>query len=39
MLQGALVPALAPGAVIVIAVVAFSMVGESIADRVALREQ
>lgn len=38
MLQGAMLPALAPGAIIVITVVAFSMVGEAIADRVALRE-
>ncbi|WP_326641120.1 ABC transporter permease [Streptosporangium sp. NBC_01755] len=39
LLQGAMLPALAPGAAIVITVVAFSIVGESIADRVARRER
>ncbi|MEU8247238.1 ABC transporter permease [Nonomuraea sp. NPDC048916] len=39
LLQGAMLPALAPGVAIVITVVAFSIVGESIADRVARREQ
>ncbi|MER6949179.1 ABC transporter permease [Nonomuraea sp. NPDC000554] len=39
LLQGAMLPALAPGVSIVITVVAFSTVGESIADRVARREQ
>ncbi|MEV4249770.1 ABC transporter permease [Streptosporangium canum] len=39
LLQGATLPALAPGVAIVITVVAFSMVGEAIADRVARREQ
>ncbi|MCC5581157.1 ABC transporter permease [Microtetraspora sp. AC03309] len=39
MLQGAMLPALAPGVAIVITVVAFSLVGESIADRVARREE
>ncbi|MER6808434.1 ABC transporter permease [Spirillospora sp. NPDC000708] len=39
LLQGALLPALAPGAAIVIAVVAFGIVGEGIADRVAKRER
>ncbi|WP_433225653.1 ABC transporter permease [Microtetraspora malaysiensis] len=39
LLQGAMLPALAPGVAIVITVVAFSLVGESIADRVARREQ
>ncbi|GAA2271795.1 ABC transporter permease subunit [Nonomuraea roseoviolacea subsp. roseoviolacea] len=39
LLQGAMLPALAPGAAIVITVVAFSTVGESIADRVARRER
>lgn len=39
LLQGALLPALAPGVAIVVAVVAFSIVGEGIADRVAKRER
>ncbi|MGW0587218.1 ABC transporter permease [Streptosporangium sp. NPDC002607] len=39
LLQGATLPALAPGVAIVITVVAFGIVGESIADRVARREQ
>ncbi|MGW4823687.1 ABC transporter permease [Streptomyces sp. NPDC004227] len=38
MLQGAMLPALAPSVCIVLAVVAFSLVGEGIADRVAKRE-
>ncbi|MFE7213578.1 ABC transporter permease [Streptomyces sp. NPDC057611] len=38
MLQGAMLPALAPSVCIVLAVVAFSIVGEGIADRVAKRE-
>ncbi|PJM91821.1 ABC transporter permease [Streptomyces sp. CB01373] len=38
LLQGALLPALAPSVCIVLAVVAFSIVGEGIADRVAKRE-
>jgi peptide/nickel transport system permease protein len=37
-LEGALVQALAPGVVIVIAVVAFTVVGEGVADRLARRE-
>ncbi len=37
-LEGALVQALAPGAVIVVAVVAFTVVGEGVADRLARRE-
>ncbi|MFI6846425.1 ABC transporter permease [Kitasatospora sp. NBC_00085] len=37
--QGAMLPALAPSACIVIAVVAFGIVGEGIADRVAKRER
>ncbi|WP_214322542.1 ABC transporter permease [Nonomuraea sediminis] len=39
MLQGAMLPALAPGAAVVITVVAFSVVGEGIADKVAVRER
>ncbi|WP_327583491.1 ABC transporter permease [Nonomuraea sp. NBC_00507] len=39
LLQGAMLPSLAPGVAIVVTVVAFSLVGESIADRVARREQ
>ncbi|MFF5209292.1 ABC transporter permease [Streptosporangium sp. NPDC000396] len=39
LLQGDLLPALAPGACIVVAVVAFSVVGEGFADRVAKRER
>lgn len=39
LLQGAMLPALAPGAAIVVAVVAFSIVGEGIADRIAKRER
>ncbi|MFE4414941.1 ABC transporter permease [Streptomyces sp. NPDC093064] len=38
LLQGAMLPALAPSVCIVLAVVAFSIVGEGIADRVAKRE-
>ncbi|RMI42332.1 ABC transporter permease [Actinomadura harenae] len=38
LLQGAAMPALAPGAAIVVAVVAFGVVGEGVADRVAKRE-
>ncbi|MFJ6015556.1 ABC transporter permease [Streptomyces sp. NPDC092952] len=38
-LQGAMLPALAPSACIVLAVVAFSIVGEGIADRIARRER
>jgi peptide/nickel transport system permease protein len=37
-LEGALVQALAPGVVIVVAVVAFTVVGEGVADRLARRE-
>ncbi|MFJ1754677.1 ABC transporter permease [Kitasatospora sp. NPDC088134] len=37
--QGAMMPALAPSACIVIAVVAFGIVGEGIADRLARRER
>ena len=37
-LEGALYPALAPGAVIVITVFAFTVVGEGVADRVSRRE-
>ncbi|MEV4184400.1 ABC transporter permease [Streptosporangium canum] len=39
LLQGATLPALAPGVAIVITVVAFGIVGEAIADRVAGRER
>ncbi|MEV5011055.1 ABC transporter permease [Streptomyces sp. NPDC055692] len=39
LLQGAMLPALAPSVCIVLAVVAFSIVGEGIADRVAKRER
>ncbi|MFI7443283.1 ABC transporter permease [Nonomuraea indica] len=39
LLQGAMLPALAPGAAIVITVVAFGIVGEALADRVARRER
>ncbi|WP_445529169.1 ABC transporter permease [Streptomyces cyslabdanicus] len=39
LLQGAMLPALAPSVCIVLAVVAFSIVGEGIADRVAKREE
>ncbi|MDP9867193.1 MULTISPECIES: ABC transporter permease [Streptosporangium] len=39
LLQGAALPALAPGFTIVIAVVAFGVVGEAVADRVAGRER
>lgn len=39
LLQGALLPALAPGVAIVVAVVAFGIVGEGLADRVAKRER
>ncbi|MEU0567411.1 ABC transporter permease [Nonomuraea sp. NPDC005983] len=39
LLQGAMLPALAPGAAVVITVVAFSTVGEGIADRVARRQR
>ncbi|MCX4785030.1 MULTISPECIES: ABC transporter permease [unclassified Streptomyces] len=38
-LQGAMLPALAPSACIVLAVVAFGIVGEGIADRIAKRER
>ncbi|MFE7620472.1 ABC transporter permease [Streptomyces sp. NPDC057496] len=38
-LQGAMLPALAPSACIVIAVVAFGIVGEGLADRIARRER
>lgn len=38
-LQGAMLPTLAPSACIVLAVVAFSIVGEGIADRIARRER
>ncbi|GHA89997.1 ABC transporter permease [Streptomyces termitum] len=38
-LQGAMLPALAPSACIVLAVVAFGIVGEGIADRIARREK
>lgn len=38
LLQGAALPALAPGVAIVLAVVAFGIVGEGVADRVAKRE-
>lgn len=37
-LEGALVQALAPGVAIVVAVIAFTMVGEGVADRLARRE-
>ncbi|MFF2409484.1 ABC transporter permease [Streptomyces sp. NPDC058092] len=37
--QGAMLPALAPSACIVLAVVAFGIVGEGLADRIARREQ
>ncbi|MFI8520303.1 ABC transporter permease [Streptomyces sp. NPDC085481] len=37
--QGAMLPALAPSACIVLAVVAFGIVGEGIADRIAKRER
>lgn len=39
LLQGAALPALVPGVAIVITVVAFGIVGEAIADRVARRER
>ncbi|MFI6324415.1 ABC transporter permease [Nonomuraea sp. NPDC050556] len=39
LLQGATLPALAPGIAVVITVVAFSMAGEGLADRVAQRER
>ncbi|WP_433239147.1 ABC transporter permease [Streptosporangium sp. CA-135522] len=39
LLQGAVLPGLAPGVTIVIAVVAFGVVGEAITDRVAGRER
>ncbi|MFB6961212.1 ABC transporter permease [Streptomyces sp. NPDC056309] len=39
LLQGAMLPALAPSVCIVLAVVAFSIVGEGIADRVAKRDR
>ncbi|MEV4430629.1 ABC transporter permease [Streptomyces sp. R-07] len=38
-LQGAMLPALAPSACIVLAVVAFGIVGEGLADRIAKRER
>ncbi|GAA3195818.1 MULTISPECIES: ABC transporter permease [Streptomyces] len=38
-LQGAMLPALAPSACIVLAVVAFGIVGEGLADRIARRER
>ncbi|MFH9725148.1 ABC transporter permease [Streptomyces sp. NPDC017254] len=38
-LQGAMLPALAPSACIVLAVVAFGIVGEGLADRIARREK
>ncbi|MEU0405828.1 ABC transporter permease [Streptomyces sp. NPDC006197] len=38
-LQGAMLPALAPSACIVLAVVAFGVVGEGLADRIAKRER
>ncbi|TSB32730.1 ABC transporter permease [Streptomyces benahoarensis] len=38
-LQGAILPALAPSACIVLAVVAFGIVGEGLADRIARRER
>ncbi|MEU8529884.1 MULTISPECIES: ABC transporter permease [Streptomyces] len=38
-LQGAMLPALAPSACIVLAVVAFGIVGEGLADRISRREQ
>ncbi|MFF1904392.1 ABC transporter permease [Kitasatospora sp. NPDC058218] len=38
-LQGAMLPALAPAVCIVVAVVAFGIVGEGIADRIARRER
>jgi peptide/nickel transport system permease protein len=37
--QGAMLPALAPSACIVLAVVAFGIVGEGLADRIAKRER
>ncbi|GGT25688.1 ABC transporter permease [Nonomuraea spiralis] len=39
LLQGAMLPALVPGAAVVVTVVAFSIVGEGIADRVSGRER
>lgn len=39
LLEGVLLPSLAPGIAIVLAVVAFNVVGEGIADRVARRER
>ncbi|MCY0942071.1 ABC transporter permease [Streptomyces antarcticus] len=38
-LQGAMLPALAPAACVVLAVVAFGIVGEGLADRIARRER
>ncbi|MFJ3978544.1 ABC transporter permease [Streptomyces sp. NPDC090021] len=38
-LQGAMLPALAPSACVVLAVVAFGIVGEGLADRIARRER
>lgn len=38
-MQGAMLPALAPSACVVLAVVAFGIVGEGLADRIARRER